>query len=234
MRSKEDAHDYRYFPDPDLPPLVIGPEWVESVRKEMPELPVAMAERFRRDYGLSEYDAGAMTQGKAFASFFEAAAKASGEPKLVANWLMGEVSRRLNAENLPIEDSALDPIAFARMISRVADGTISNNAAKEVFNSIWMATAGRKSAADAAGLQALDGIDVDSIIEAKGLRQVSDTGALEKIIDEILAKNPAQAAEYRSGKEKLFGFFVGQAMKATQGKANPQQLNELLKRKLSA
>ena len=248
MRSKEDAHDYRYFPDPDLPPLVIGPEWVESVRKEMPELPAAMRERFVREYGLSEYDAGVMTQSKAFATFFETAAKECSQPKLVANWLMGEVSKELNAEGKRIEEALFTPRHLSKLISRIVDGTVSSSAAKQIFEELWknlkpVSPSGSVSATlegvtwTAGAIfsgGSMTGDPVDSIIEVKGLKQISDSSALEKIIDEILAKNPAQAADYRSGKEKLSGFFVGQAMKATQGKANPQQLNELLKRKLSA
>ncbi len=216
MRSKEDAHDYRYFPDPDLPPLVIASEWIERVKGEMPELPAMMAERFQRDYSLPAYDAGIMTQSLAFANYFEMATKACGQPKLVANWLMGELSRRLNAEEKEIATAPINAATLAALIARIADGTISNNAAKQVFEVLWT-----------------EGAEVDTVIEAKGLKQMNDSGALETIIDDLLAKNPSQLADYRSGKDKLFGFFVGLAMKATQGKANPQQLNELLKKKLA-
>ena len=229
MRSKEDAHDYRYFPDPDLPPLVIAPEWVERVRAQMPELPRVMADRFVADYGLPAYDATMMTQSKAFAAFFEAAAQACGQPKLVSNWLMGEVSRRLNAADSAaeqtIEASPVSPALLAAMVSRIADGTISNNGAKQVFDALW--------GGDGAG----DGIAsiarVDALIDAKGLKQMSDTGELEKILDDILAANAKSVDEFRAGKEKAFNALVGQAMKATKGKANPATVNELLKKKLT-
>ena len=216
MRSKEDAHDYRYFPDPDLPPLVIAPEWVERVKAEMPELPRVMAERFQRDYGLPAYDATMMTQSKDFGRYFETAAKACGQPKLVANWLMGEVSRRLNAEGRELADSPVSAETLAKMIGRIADGTISNNGAKQVFDALWTG----------------EGSDVDAVIDAKGLKQMSDTGELEKILDEVLANNAKSVEEFRAGKEKAFNALVGQAMKATKGKANPAQVNELLKKKL--
>ena len=216
MRSKEDAHDYRYFPDPDLPPLVIAPEWVARVKADMPELPRAMGERFQRDYGLPAYDAAMMTQGKAMGAFFEAAAKACGQPKLVANWLMGEVSRRLNAEDRLIEASPVSAAQLAAMIARIADGTISNNGAKQVFDALWTG----------------QGSEVDAVIEAKGLKQMSDSGELERILDEVLAANAKSVEEYRAGKDKAFNALVGQAMKASKGKANPAQVNELLKKKL--
>ena len=216
MRSKEDAHDYRYFPDPDLPPLVIAPEWVARVKADMPELPRAMGERFQRDYGLPAYDAAMMTQGKAMGAFFEAAAKACGQPKLVANWLMGEVSRRLNAEDRLIEASPVSAAQLAAMIGRIADGTISNNGAKQVFDALWTG----------------QGSEVDAVIEAKGLKQMSDSGELERILDEVLAANAKSVEEYRAGKDKAFNALVGQAMKASKGKANPAQVNELLKKKL--
>ena len=224
MRTKEDAHDYRYFPDPDLPPLVIAPEWVERVKGEMPELPRVMAERFQRDYGLPAYDATMMTQSKDFGRYFEAAAKACGQPKLVANWLMGEVSRRLNAEGRELADSPVNAETLAKMIGRIADGTISNNGAKQVFDLLW--AAGRLNGAPVS----LD--YVDRTIEEQGLKQMSDTGELEKILDEVLANNAKSVEEFRAGKEKAFNALVGQAMKATKGKANPAQVNELLKKKL--
>lgn len=217
MRTKEDAHDYRYFPDPDLPPLVIAPEWVERVKAGMPELPRVMAQRFQADYGLPAYDAAMMTQGKAMGAFFEAAAKACGQPKLVANWLMGEVSRRLNAEDRGIDASPVSAAQLAAMIGRIADGTISNNGAKQVFDALWTG----------------QGTDVDAVIEARGLKQMSDTGELERILDEVLAANAKSVEEYRAGKDKAFNALVGQAMKATKGKANPAQVNELLKKKLA-
>ncbi len=217
MRTKEDAHDYRYFPDPDLPPLVIAPEWIERVRAEMPELPRVMAQRFQRDYGLPAYDASMMTQGKAFGAYFEAAAKACGQPKLVANWLMGEVSRRLNAAESGIESSPVPAATLAALVSRIADGTISNNGARQVFEALWTG----------------EGRDVDALIEARGLKQMSDSGELERILDEVLAANPKSVDEFRAGKDKAFNALVGQAMKATRGKANPTQVNELLRRKLA-
>ena len=216
MRSKEDAHDYRYFPDPDLPPLVIAPEWIARVRAGMPELPAVMAARFQRDYGLPVYDATMMTQSKGFASFFEDAARISGQPKLVANWLMGEVSRRLNAQGADISASPVDAVALAAMIARIADGTISNNGARQVFDALWTG----------------DGQDVDALIEARGLKQMSDSGELERIVDEVLAANARSVEEYRAGKDKAFNALVGQAMKATKGKGNPAQVNEWLKKKL--
>lgn len=217
MRTKEDAHDYRYFPDPDLPPLVIGADWVERVRAGMPELPRAMAQRFQADYGLPEYDATMVTQSKAFGAFFESAAKASGQPKLVANWLMGEVSRRLNTEEKSIEASPVDAATLAKLVSRIADSTISNNAGKQVFEALWTG----------------EGQDVDAVIEAKGLKQMNDSGELEKILDEVMAANAKSVEEFRAGKEKAFNALVGQAMKATKGKANPAQVNDLLKKKLA-
>ncbi|MGC4061213.1 MAG: Asp-tRNA(Asn)/Glu-tRNA(Gln) amidotransferase subunit GatB [Aquabacterium sp.] len=223
MRTKEDAHDYRYFPDPDLPPLVIAPEWVERVRGEMPELPRVMAARFESEYGLPAYDASLMTQSKAFGAFFEQAAKACGQAKLVSNWLMGEVSRRLNAAEQSIEQSPISATLLAAMIQRIADGTISNNGAKQVFEALWSG-----EHADAPS----DAARVDAVIEAKGLKQMSDTGELERILDEVLAANAKSVEEFRAGKEKAFNALVGQAMKATKGKANPAAVNELLKKKL--
>jgi aspartyl-tRNA(Asn)/glutamyl-tRNA(Gln) amidotransferase subunit B len=217
MRSKEDAHDYRYFPDPDLPPLAIASEWIERVRAEMPELPRLMAARFERDYALPAYDATLMTQSKDFAAFFETAAKTSGQPKLVANWLMGELSRRLNAQDLTIVASPVKADALAAMIARIADGTISNNGAKQVFDTLWTG----------------EGDDVDALIASRGLKQMSDAGELERLIDAVLSANAKLVDEFRAGKEKAFNALVGQAMKASQGKGNPTQVNELLKRKLA-
>jgi len=222
MRSKEDAHDYRYFPDPDLPPLVIAPEWVERVKATMPELPRAMAQRFQAEYGLPAYDASMMTQGKAFGAYFESAARLCGQPKLVANWLMGEVSRRLNAEESSIERCPVNAATLAALIARIADGTVSNNAAKQVLDALW-------AEASTAEPQAR----VDAVIEAKGLKQMNDLGALEAIIDEVLAANAKSVEEFRAGKEKAFNALVGQCMKATKGKGNPAQVNELLRKKLA-
>jgi len=217
MRTKEDAHDYRYFPDPDLPPLVIAPEWIARVRAEMPELPGAMAERFKAGYGLPAYDAAMMTQSKAFAAYFEEAAKASGQPKLVANWMMGELSRRLNAAAIELDACPVQTNELAALVARIADGTISNNSAKQVFDALWNDEV-RHS--------------VDAIIDELGLKQISDTGELSAIVDEVLAANAKSVEEYRAGKDKAFNALVGQAMKATKGKGNPVQVNELLKKKL--
>jgi len=216
MRTKEDAADYRYFPDPDLPPLEIAPEWIEQVRGGMPELPRLMAARFVQDYGLPEYDATTLTQSKAMASYFEEAAKASGQAKLASNWIMGEVSRRLNAQEIAIEQAPVPAATLAKLLGRIADGTVSNNAARQVFDALWSG----------------EGTDVDAVIEAKGLKQVNDTGALEKIVDEVIAANAANVEQVRAGKDKAFNALVGQAMKASKGKANPQQVGELLRRKL--
>ena len=226
MRTKEDAADYRYFPDPDLPPLVIEPEWVQRVRSAMAELPRVMAQRFVADYGLPEYDATTLTQSQAIAAYFEAVAKASAQPKLASNWIMGEVSKWLNAvEEYSFEEfTAFVPSEnLAAMIARIADGTISNAAAKKVFVELTHAPG---SAFDSA--QAY----VDSIIEREGLKQISDTGALERIIDEVIAANPDNVAQVRAGKDKAFNALVGQIMKASKGKANPQQVNELLRKKI--
>jgi aspartyl-tRNA(Asn)/glutamyl-tRNA(Gln) amidotransferase subunit B len=218
MRSKEDAHDYRYFPDPDLPPLVIAADWIERVRAEMPELPRPMAARFERDYALPAYDAALMTQSKAFATFFETAAKVSGQPKLVANWLMGELSRRLNAADQTIDASPVSAPTLAAMVARIADGTVSNAGARRLFDALWNGA----------------GDSVDALIESLGLRQMSDSGELDAIVDAVLAANPKSVEEFRAGKEKAFNALVGQAMKATRGKGNPTQVGELLKKKLAA
>ena len=216
MRSKEDAHDYRYFPDPDLPPLVIAPEWVERVKAAMPELPAAMAERFARDDGLPEVDALLMTQSTAFARCYEAVRDGCGNPKLAANWLMGEVSKRLNAEGRDIAAAALKPATLAQLIRRVADGTISNNGARQVFELLW---SGETS-------------DVDAVIEAQGLKQMNDSSALLAIVDEVIAANAKSVEEFRAGKDKAFNALVGQVMKASKGKANPAQAGELLRQRL--
>ncbi|HVR49015.1 MAG TPA: Asp-tRNA(Asn)/Glu-tRNA(Gln) amidotransferase subunit GatB [Pseudorhodoferax sp.] len=216
MRTKEDAADYRYFPDPDLPPLVIAPEWVEQVRGEMPELPRAMAQRFVADYGLPAYDATQLTASKATSAYFEQAARASGQAKLASNWVMGEISRRLNAGELAIDQAPVSAAQLAALLGRIADNTISNNAARQVFDALWTG----------------DGQDVDAVIEAKGLKQMNDDGALEKILDEIIAANPDNVAQFKAGKDKAFNALVGQAMKASKGKANPAQVNALLRKKL--
>ncbi len=217
MRTKEDAADYRYFPDPDLPPLVVAPEWVEQVKAEMPELPRAMAARFVTQYGLPEYDATTLTQSQAMAAYFEAAAKACGQPKLASNWIMGEISRRLNMEEIGMDQVKVSAEQLGTLIARIHGNVISNNSAKQVFEALWTG----------------EGSDVDAIIEAKDLKQSNDTGALEAIIDEVIAANPANVEQYRAGKDKAFNALVGQVMKASKGKANPGQVNELLKAKLA-
>ena len=217
MRSKEEAHDYRYFPDPDLPPLVIAAAWVERVRAQMPELPRAMVARFQAEYGLPLYDADAMTHSREMARYFEAAAQASGQPKLVANWLMGELARRLNAQELAIEHSPVSASALAQLVTRIHDGTLSNSGARQVFEALWSDPDGQ----------------VDTLVETLGVRQISDTGALERIVEEVLAANPKSVEEYRSGKDKALNALIGQAMKATKGQGNPAQVQELMKRKLA-
>ncbi len=217
MRSKEEANDYRYFPDPDLLPLVIDEAMIEQVRATMPELPDEKAARFVRDHGLSEYDAGVLTSSRELAGYYETVVrKLGGQAKLAANWVMGDLAGALNKDNLDIVQSRVSADAFAGLLARIQDNTISGKIAKEVFEAMWS-----------------DGKGADEIIEAKGLKQITDTSAIESAIDDVMAKNPGQLADYRSGKDKLFGFFVGQVMKATGGKANPAQLNELLKRKLA-
>jgi len=230
MRTKEDAADYRYFPDPDLPPLVIGRDWVERVRSEMAELPRVMAERFVTQYGLPEYDATQLTQSKAMAAYFEATAKACGQPKLASNWIMGEVSRRLNADELSIEQSPVSAAQLAALIGRITDNTISNNAAKQVFDALWSES--KVVVGDNLQDVTLAASVIDSIIDAKGLKQINDTGALEAIIDEVLAANPKNVEEFKAGNAKALNGLVGPIMKASKGKANPAQVNELLLKKL--
>ncbi len=220
MRTKEDAHDYRYFPDPDLLPLEIEPAWVERVRAAMPELPAAMQARFVSQYGLPAYDASVLTSSKALANWFEQVVAEAGaaNAKPAANWLMGDVASQLNREGIEIDGAPIRPAQLALLLKRIADGTVSNNTAKkDVFPAMWAGEC--------------DG-DADAIIAAKGLKQMSDTGALEAIIDEVLAANAKSVEEFRAGKEKAFNALVGQAMKATKGKANPAQVNELLRKKL--
>jgi aspartyl-tRNA(Asn)/glutamyl-tRNA(Gln) amidotransferase subunit B len=217
MRSKEEANDYRYFPDPDLLPLVLDEAFIEDVRTGLPELPDAKAARFAREHGLSEYDAGLLTASREMAAYYESAAAGCGEPKLAANWVMGELSAFLNRAAVAGAPAPVPAAALAGLLARIADGTVSGKLAKDVFEAMW---AERK--------------DADAVIEAKGLRQITDSGAIETAIAEVMAANPRQLADYRAGKDKLFGFFVGQVMKATAGKANPAQVNELLKRLLAA
>jgi aspartyl-tRNA(Asn)/glutamyl-tRNA(Gln) amidotransferase subunit B len=216
MRSKEEANDYRYFPDPDLLPLAIDDALIESVRATLPELPDEKAARFGADHGLSAYDSGVLTSSRELADYYEAVVQGlGGSPKLAANWVMGELSGALNRDGLEVAQSRVAAPALAALLSRIADDTISGKIAKEVFEAMWS-----------------EGRGADEVIDARGLRQITDTSAIESAIDAVMAQNPGQLADYRSGKDKLFGFFVGQVMKATQGKANPAQLNELLRRKL--
>ncbi len=215
MRSKEEANDYRYFPDPDLLPLAISEADINAVKAGMPELPEAMQARFEQQYNLPAYDANILTSGLALAHYFVATVDAGCDAKLAANWILGSVSAKLNAEDKAISESPISPSVLASLIKRIQDGTISNNGAKQVFEAMWAGEG-----------------DVDSIIESKGLKQVSDTGAIEAIVDEVLAANAAMVEEYKSGKEKAFNALVGQAMKASKGKANPAQVNEILKKKL--
>jgi aspartyl-tRNA(Asn)/glutamyl-tRNA(Gln) amidotransferase subunit B len=229
MRSKEEANDYRYFPDPDLLPVEIDAAYIAAVEATLPELPDQKAARFAAQFGLSEYDAGVLTSSKELAAYYEEVAKllAGGpglpdkEPskeqaKLAANWVAGSLAAALNEHNLEIGESRIGAAGLAGLLGRITDNTISGKIAKDVFEAMWA-----------------EGKDADAIIESKGLKQITDTSAIEKAIDEVMAKNPGQLADYRSGKDKLFGFFVGQVMKATGGKANPAQLNELLKQKLA-
>lgn len=239
MRTKEDAADYRYFPDPDLPPLVVADSWVEQIKAEMPELPRHMAARFVEQYSLPEYDATTLTQSQEMAAYFERTAQACGQAKLASNWVMGEISRRLNTEEIGMDAVKVTSDQLAALIRRISDGTISNNAAKQVFEELWNSG---KTYADAAvsftgssnaAFEAEALKSVDDIIEAKGLKQMNDTGALEKIIDEVIAANPGNVEQYKAGKDKAFNALVGQVMKASKGKANPAQVNELLKAKLA-
>ncbi len=234
MRTKEDAADYRYFPDPDLPPLVISREWVEKVRSQLPELPEARVRRFMGDeeykktlrndietaynqvvYGLSEYDARTLVSNRAMADYFEATTKACGQPKLASNWIMGEVSRRLNSGEVTFDNIPVSAAQLGAMIARIQDGTINNNSAKQVFEALWNGEG-----------------KVDTIIEAKSLKQMNDTGELEKIIDEVLAANPKNVEEFKAGNAKALNGLVGPIMKASKGKANPAQVNALLMKKL--
>jgi aspartyl-tRNA(Asn)/glutamyl-tRNA(Gln) amidotransferase subunit B len=225
MRTKEDAADYRYFPDPDLPPLVVSREWVEQVRAAMPELPRQMAQRLVESYGLPEYDAATLTQSPSMAAYFETAAQASGQAKMASNWIMGEVSRRLNSEEKDIAQAPVNAATLAALLQRIADGTVSNNAAKQVMDALWSGEGMSAKSADPAAA-------VDSVIEAKGLKQMNDSGAVEKIIDGVLAANLEMVSQFKAGKEKAFNALVGMAMKASKGKANPQQVNDLLREKL--
>ena len=215
MRGKEEAHDYRYFPDPDLLPLEIDAALIDEVRAEMPELPDAKAARFQAEHGLSAYDAGVLTGSRELADYFEAVAAESGDAKLAANWVMGELSGALNKAGLEITESPVAATTLAGLLVRIRDETISGKIAKEVFEAIWQGEG-----------------DADTVIDARGLRQVTDSAAIEAMVDEVIAANPGQLEQYRAGKTKLMGFFVGQVMKASGGKANPQQVNEILKQRL--
>ncbi len=216
MRSKEEAHDYRYFPDPDLPPLEFDESFVKAVKQTLPELPDAKRDRFMSQYGLNAYDAGVLTTAREMADYYEEVVSASGaDPKLVANWVTGELSGYLNKDNREIADSAVSSTALAGMIKRIADSTISGKIAKEVLDAMWNGEG-----------------DADAVIEKRGLKQITDMSAIEKVVDEVLAANPVQVGQHASGEQKVFGYFVGQVMKATSGKANPKQVNEILEKKL--
>ncbi len=228
MRSKEDAHDYRYFPDPDLPPLVIDPQWIESVRAALPELPARIRSRFVELLGLSAYDATTLTASRGTAEYYEAVLRALPQgsdgaapalAKIAANWVMGDLAAASNREERAIADAPVRPEQLARLVQRIDDGTISGKIARDLFALLWTEPAGDADA-------------VDRLIDARGLRQISDSGELERIVDEVLATNTKSVDEYRAGREKAFNALVGQVMKATRGKANPQQVNELLRRRL--
>lgn len=216
MRSKEEANDYRYFPDPDLLPVVLDDAYLEAIKATLPELPDVKRDRFMDEYKLSSVDAGVLTMSREGADYFEKVAELSGSAKLAANWMMGEVNASLNKNDLEIKDCPVSAEMLAGMIKRIEDNTISGKIAKEVFEAMW----------------AGDG-DADAVIDKKGLKQITDSSAIEALVDEVIAKNPGQAAEFKAGKEQLMGFFVGQIMKASKGKANPGQVNQLLKKKLS-
>jgi aspartyl-tRNA(Asn)/glutamyl-tRNA(Gln) amidotransferase subunit B len=218
MRSKEDAHDYRYFPDPDLLPLEIKADWIDEIKADLPELPQAMQRRLQAQYGLSPYDAAMLTAARAVGDYFQQAVSAAGaeNAKLVANWMQGELSARLNREERDIAASPLSALQLAGLVRRVADGTLSSKLAKEVFEALWSG----------------EGQDADTLIEVRGLKQVSDASAIEPIIDAVLAANPKSVEEFRAGKEKAFNALVGQVMKASKGRANPQQVNDLLRKRI--
>jgi aspartyl-tRNA(Asn)/glutamyl-tRNA(Gln) amidotransferase subunit B len=216
MRSKEDAMDYRYFPDPDLLPLAIANDWIERVRRAMPELPGAMRERFEREYSLPAYDAQTLTASRELAAYYESLATSVADKKLAANWVRGELAAHLNESGLAIADAPVSAAQLADLLARVQDGTINNKTAKEVLAALWQR----------------QGATADAIIEARGLKQISDLSAIESIVDEVLAANARSVEEFRAGKDKAFNALVGHAMKATHGKANPQQVNEILRRKL--
>jgi aspartyl-tRNA(Asn)/glutamyl-tRNA(Gln) amidotransferase subunit B len=215
MRGKEEAHDYRYFPDPDLVPIQVSDAWIDEIRRTLPELPLEKRERFLREYGIPAYDAGVLTASRALADYYEAVVKLSGKPKAASNWVMGDILRFLNEDRRDIRDCPISAESLAEMIVLIEDGTISGKIAKEVSEEMYRS-----------------GKPPRVVIEEKGLVQITDEGALEKTIETVMAANPAQLEQFRSGKDKVFGFFVGQVMKATQGKANPQLVNDLLKKML--
>ncbi len=217
MRSKEEANDYRYFPDPDLLPVILDDAYIEAVRSTLPELPAEKAARFANDLGLSEYDASILTASREMADYFEAVVNESVDAKQAANWMIGDVAARLNKDDISITECPVSAAQLAGMLKRIEDNTISGKIAKDVFNSMWAGEG-----------------DADTVIEKKGLKQITDDSAIEAIIDEVIASSPNQLEQYRSGKDKLFGYFVGQVMKASQGKANPAQVNKILKQKLDA
>ncbi|MDG5469737.1 Asp-tRNA(Asn)/Glu-tRNA(Gln) amidotransferase subunit GatB [Deltaproteobacteria bacterium IMCC39524] len=216
MRGKEEAHDYRYFPDPDLVPLVISPEWIEEVRATLPELPEVKRGRFVEELGMSVYDAGVLASDRALAEYFDACVALGSDAKSCANWIMGEILRKLKESDTEITDVPITPELLTGLLARIADNTISGKIAKTVFEKMWQ-----------------KGQTADQIIDAEGLKQVTDTGAIEGLVDEVIAANPDQVAEYLGGKDKLIGFFVGKVMQASQGKANPGMVNQLLKKKLT-
>ncbi|HEX2797829.1 MAG TPA: Asp-tRNA(Asn)/Glu-tRNA(Gln) amidotransferase GatCAB subunit B, partial [Immundisolibacter sp.] len=215
MRSKEEANDYRYFPDPDLLPIQVSEAWVEHLRGQLPELPQARQARFVSQYGLSDYDAGLLTSERELADYFEAALASGAEPKLAANWINGELAAALNRDDLPITASPVSPAALGGLLGRIVDQTISGKIAKDVFAAMWQGEG-----------------DADAIIQARGLKQITDTGAIEAVVEQVLSANPEQVEQLKAGKDKVLGFLVGQVMKATGGKANPAQVNALLRSKV--
>ena len=215
MRSKEEANDYRYFPDPDLLPVEFDDVFINEIKESLPELPDAKRQRFIGQYGVKASEAVTLISSRAQADFYESAAKAAGDSKLAANWVLGDLAAALNKSGLGVDESPVTPSMLGAMIQRITDGTISGKIAKQVFEAMWQGEG-----------------DADAVIEAKGLKQITDTGAIEKIVDEVIAANPGQVEQFRAGKEKVLGFFVGQVMKQSRGKANPQQVNELLRSKL--
>jgi aspartyl-tRNA(Asn)/glutamyl-tRNA(Gln) amidotransferase subunit B len=217
MRSKEEANDYRYFPDPDLLPVELDDAFIDAVTGSLPELPEARRRRFHEQYGLSEYDADLLTASRELADYYEQAAAACTDAKLAANWVMGELAASLNRDGKELGESPVSAQMLGGMLQRIEDKTISGKIAKQVFEAMWQGVG-----------------SADEVIEAKGLKQITDSGAIEKVVDEVIATNPEQAEQFRAGKEKLLGFFVGQVMQRTKGKANPQQVNELLRSKLSS